>query len=189
MYIRSSWISPGLFAAILFCFFLPFIDIKCNDALIGEVRGMELITGEDMFDNSLLPDAAVNTDDQDVSSQIDRNYFAVAAWVLALCGLVISLTMLARKAADSGGKEMLLGFIGLAGILCMLLMKMQIENRIRRDAGIASKYVIHLDFVFGYWITLVLFVLVAFMNINSFMQQKRNAVAAAARPHPEDASG
>jgi hypothetical protein len=189
MYIRTSWISPGLFAAILFCFFLPFIDVKCNDALIGEVHGMELITGEDMFDNPRLPDAAVNTDDPDVSSQIDRNYFAIVAWGLALCGLVINLTLLARKAPDSSGKEMLLGFIGLAGILCMLLMKMQIENRVRRDAGMASQYVIHLDLAFGYWITLVLFVLVAFMNINSYMQQKRNAVAAAARPHPEETSG
>jgi hypothetical protein len=49
-----------------------------------------------------------------------------------------------------------------------------------------SRYVIRLEFATGYWLTLVLFVLAAFMNVNAYIQKRREATGSPSAPHPEE---
>ena len=164
MFIKTSWISSGLFAAILLCFFLPFLDLKCNDALIGEVSGADLITGEDIH---VAPEVSFNDDDS--HSYVDRNYFAVVALTLALAGFILSLVMKEKR-------EMFLSIIGLAGAMCLFLMRIQIMNKLSSDTDDTAKYIVNIEFVFGYWFTLILFLTVAFLNMYSFMEGERKAL-------------
>jgi len=165
MFIKTSWISSGLFAAVLFCFFLPFVDLKCNDASITEVSGIELSIGRDIHNTAEL---SLNDEENSVS-HIDRNYFAVTAFVLALAGLILSLAMASKK-------EMFLSIVGLAGAMCLFLMKIQIVNKIARDTDNTAKYIVNIEFVFGYWLTLILFLAVAFLNMYAFMEEKRKEI-------------
>jgi hypothetical protein len=188
MSITTSVASTGLYAAAVLCFFLPFLNLKCNDAVMAEVSGMELVTGTSVDGITEEPDDASEEADgaDSVSSHIDRNYFAVAALILALCGIVLSVTLIARSSGDGTGREMLLSIIGLAGAMCLWLMKIQLESKLSGEAGGMSRYVIRLEFATGYWLTLVLFVLAAFMNVNAYIQKRREATGSPSAPHPEE---
>ncbi len=44
--------APGFFGVIILCFFMAFIDIKCNGKLVGSYTGFEIVQGaEDIDDN------------------------------------------------------------------------------------------------------------------------------------------
>lgn len=190
MFIRTSVASTGLFAAVVLCFFLPFLNLKCNDAVMAEVSGMELVTGKSVDSITEEPDGpSAEADGADsVSSHIDRNYFAVAALILALCGIVLSVTLIARRSGDGTGREMLLSIIGLSGAMCLWLMKIQLESILSGEAGGMSRYVISLEFAAGYWIALALFVVAAFMNVNAYIQKRREANLTSSQPHPEEST-
>jgi len=170
MFIKTSWISTGGFAAILFCFFLPFMDLKCNDALIAEVSGIELITGQDIHNAPQLPDTLLKDEQNEEATHIDRNYFAVTAFILALAGLILSFAM-------GKMKEMFLTIIGLAGAMCLFMMKIQLMSKIAKDTDATAKYIVNIEFVFGYWLTLILFLIVAFLNLYVFMEESRKAIS------------
>ena len=145
------------------------MDLKCNDAFIAQVNRIELITGYDIHPRTEIPETILKHNALDEASDIDRNYFAVTAFILALAGLILTLTMREKR-------EMFLAMIGLAGAMCMFLMRIQIQNKIARDTEDAATYIINIDFVLGYWLTLILFLIAAFMNMYALMEEERKAL-------------
>jgi ABC-type branched-subunit amino acid transport system permease subunit len=117
----------------------------------------------------------IESDESD--SHIDRNYLAVTAFILALAGLILSFTLLSGGPAQRIGREMFLGIVGLAGAMCLFIMKFQMESKIARETDNASKYLVIIEFAFGYWITLILFVAVAFLNIYFYMENARKSLS------------
>ena len=153
------------------------MDIKCNDALLAEVNGMELVTGTDLHNTVELPDLKLKDIESDeTDSHVDRNYLAVTAFILALAGLILSFTLGSGKPDHRIGREMFLGIVGLAGAMCLLIMKFQIESKIARETYNVSKYILNIEFAFGFWLTLILFVAAAFLNIYSYMEKARKSL-------------
>jgi len=64
----------------------------------------------------------------------------------------------------------------LAGAMCLLIMKFQIESKIARETYNVSKYILNIEFAFGFWLTLILFVAAAFLNIYSYMEKARKSL-------------
>lgn len=180
-------ISTGIFAAIIFCFFLPFLEVKCNDAVIADLSGAELALGRRL--NLLKRDRSGSLPQTEVTDMeagsVSRNYFALAALVLALAGAAIALSLRPAPPGDGSGREMLLGITGLSGAMCLLLMKIQLETEIASADIDRAKYVINLEFRYGYWLALVLFMAVAFMHIQNFRLERKKETAKRYHPHPE----
>jgi len=150
-----------------------------------KVKGIELATGcrigshsGDFSRGAMVGDSTgtvapeeSNLSIQNNIHQVDRNNFATVALLLAFCGLVLSFLLQWRS-------EMLEGIMGLAGFLCLLLMRVQLDNSNHQDlnlnAGSEGIPIITIEYANGYWLALVCFLFIAAVNIYNYMEQARN---------------
>src|SRR5258705_7373510 len=103
--------SAVAFAVGVLLFFMPFIDIKCNNMSLQQVSGFQLATGFQMknnsSNNSFLNDLKTDKVDEGItktttkSDKKDPNLFALVALGLGVLGLLLSFTN--AKAAIGGG--------------------------------------------------------------------------------------
>ncbi|MEP7127947.1 MAG: hypothetical protein ABI729_03725 [Chitinophagales bacterium] len=171
--IQSKYISSAGFGIAIICFFLPFMNVKCNEKNLATISGIELVTGSklNIQQNADQPNELNGKDSHDemeIEDQtINRNYFAVAAFVLAICGLVLSFLFFLQK-------EMILSAVGLGGALALMLMRIQIDSSLEKQSGGISNYLVHIDYVFGYWLTIVCFLAVGLSNMLHHIDRLRN---------------
>src|SRR5262245_2738005 len=100
--LKEKFLSPSCFGLIILCFFLTFIDIKCNDVQLANVKGIDFVTGSQISSNEIsLPpvskDESKNPDLTFDHQTVDVNYFAVAAFMLAVGGLVLNFLLKIKK--------------------------------------------------------------------------------------------
>jgi len=128
--------SSVAFVVGVLLFFMPFIDIKCNNMSLQTVSGIQLATGFKMknssSDNSFLNDLKTDKVDETItktttkSDKKDPNMYAMIALGLGVMGLLLSLTNV--KAAIGGA--MLTG-IGAAGAMIGLML--DIKKKVKLD--------------------------------------------------------
>jgi hypothetical protein len=64
------YINSGLFSILILCFFLPFVEIKCNEDTLAKMNGFDLaISGDISIDDSELMDLLK---DNEVNKSISR---------------------------------------------------------------------------------------------------------------------
>lgn len=171
--LKTKFISPSCFGAVIICFFLPFLNLKCNEVKLASIQGIELVTGSrlNLQRNAELPFADKDEGkavDIDIDSQkIDRNYFAVAALFLAIGGLVLSFLLFLQK-------EMICSTIGLGGALALMLMRVQIDSSIEKQTNGIGNYIVHIDYVYGYWLSVVFFLVAGVYNISQHIESLQN---------------
>ncbi|HMU45619.1 MAG TPA: hypothetical protein PKC72_04575 [Chitinophagaceae bacterium] len=144
VYASSS--SPGIFGTkipssvtfivAVLLFFMPFIDIKCNNMSLQQVNGIQLATGFQMKNNSsgnsFLND--IKTDDVDntitktttKTDKKDPNLFAMVALGLGILGLILSFTN--AKAAIGGA--MITGVLSAASLIGLMI---DIKKKVKMD--------------------------------------------------------
>jgi hypothetical protein len=165
----NRYFSPFSFAAIALFFFLPFLDIRCNDVSLKQLNGFELATGTTikLGNSSVLPKDESKSVDLDMDDQpIGRNYFALVALVLAVSGLVLSLLLIQPR-------EIFSGLIAFAGLMCLLLMRIDINSSIEKDSIGYDKYVINLEYLYGYWLAVILFAVIGGYNLLRFVDRRQ----------------
>jgi hypothetical protein len=121
-----------LVAALLF--FMPFIDIKCNNVSLQQVSGFQLATGFKMSNNSnssLFDDSKSDKTDSTTktttnTSKKDPNLYAMVGLGLALLGFLLSFV----KARAAMGAAMLTGILGAAALVGMMI---DIKNKVKLD--------------------------------------------------------
>lgn len=138
--------SPGLFgskipSAIAFIvavllFFMPFVDIKCNNMSLQQVSGIQLATGFKMknssSDNSYLNDIKSETVDKNITKAAtntdkkDPNLYALIALGLGVLGLILSFTN--AKAAIGGAMV-----TGIASAGAMIGMMLDLKKKVKMD--------------------------------------------------------
>jgi hypothetical protein len=138
--------SPGLFGSKIpssvayivgvLLFFMPFIDIKCNNMSLQTVSGIQLATGFKMknssSDNSFLNDLKTDKADETITKtatktdEKDPNLYAMVALGLGILGLLLSFTN--AKAAVGGA---MVAGIGAAG--AMIGMMLDIKKKVKLD--------------------------------------------------------
>lgn len=133
--------SSVAFVVAILLFFMPFIDIKCNNMSLQTVSGIQLATGFKMknnsSDNSFLNDIKTDKADETItktttkSDKKDPNLYAMVALGLGVLGLLLSFTN--AKAAIGGA--MVTG-IGSAGSLIGLML--DIKKKIKLDMPSSS---------------------------------------------------
>lgn len=138
--------SPGIFGTkipssvafivAVLLFFMPFIDIKCNNMSLQTVTGIQLATGFKMknssSDNSFLDDLKTDKADETITKTTtktdkkDPNLYALVALGLGVLGLLLSFT--SARAAVGGA---MVTAIGAAG--AMIGMMFDIKKKVKLD--------------------------------------------------------
>lgn len=128
--------SSVAFVVGILLFFMPFLDIKCNNMSLQTVTGVQLATGFKMknnsSDNSFLDDIKPKGTDETITKTAaktdkkDPNLYAMIALGLGVLGLLLSFTN--AKAAIGGA--MVTG-IGAAGAL--IGMMLDVKKKVKLD--------------------------------------------------------
>lgn len=175
--------SAAAFAVAVLLFFMPFVDIKCNNMSLQKVSGIELATGFKMKNNSsgnsFLDDIKPDKADEAItktttqSDKKDPNLFALVALGLGVVGLGLSFT----NAKSALGGAMVTGIASAGALIGMMLdlkkkVKMDMPNLGNKDtdsgSGLGSfgdmgdKLNISVDFTPWFYLSVVAFLAAAF---------------------------
>lgn len=184
------------FTVAILLFFLPFIDIKCNNTSLQTVNGIQLATGFKMknksSDNSFLNDLKTDKVDETITrtttrtDKKDPNYYAMAALGLGVLGLLFSFT----NAKAAIGVAMVTA-IGSAGAL--IGMMIDIKKKVRMDMGssdpgkqdggigkglevlgneISDRMNIRVDFTPWFYVAIAAFLAAAFLSYKRMSSRK-----------------
>jgi hypothetical protein len=128
--------SSVAFAVGVLLFFMPFIDIKCNNMSLQQVSGFQLATGFKMKNNSsgnsFLNDIKSDKVDEGItkattkSDKKDPNLYAMIALGLGILGLLLSFTN--AKAAIGGALV-----TGIASAGALIGMMLDIKKKVKLD--------------------------------------------------------
>ncbi|MBC7875383.1 MAG: hypothetical protein H7Y01_15390 [Ferruginibacter sp.] len=128
--------SSIAFLVAVLLFFMPFVDIKCNNMSLQQVSGLQLATGFKMknssADNSYLDDLKTDKVDSEITkattntSKKDPNLYALIAMGLGVLGLLLSLTN--AKAAIGGAMV-----TGIASAGALIGMMLDVKKKVKMD--------------------------------------------------------
>jgi hypothetical protein len=160
------------FAVIVFCFFLPFILIKCGDTEIASVSGFDLVQGKDMKENFKDGDMTKmlgndfkenyldktseeeNLDENGEEKETHPNYLLLIALFMAINGLVVSFLKFNSK------PTVLLTF-SIIGLLCLAVFAITFLNadelkELNGSGGLGSG-IVSIKLSYGFWLATLLF--------------------------------
>lgn len=170
----SKKISPVLYGLILLSFFLPFVNLSCSGQTVMKLTGFQLITGTEFKQQDMFGQNMFDQNNMDKKSEeIEAQPMALFAFVAAFAALLISLI---KKKITA----IITAVISVLGFIFLLLLMFNIEG----DAALHlnSQGVITLDYQFGYWFSILLFLAGAVLNWMIFKEKPKEAVVAADPP-------
>lgn len=128
--------SAVAFAVAVLLFFMPFVDIKCNNMSLQTVSGIQLATGFKMnnnsSDNSFLNDLKPGNVDETITKTTTKtdkkepNLYALVALGLGVLGLLVSFTN--AKAGGAGG--LVTGILSAGAMIGLML---DIKKKVKMD--------------------------------------------------------
>jgi hypothetical protein len=179
---NSKKISTSLFVLIIICFFLPFVTISCGapnqaGSMQVEMSGIEMATGKNVSSSSFpyagyadsLAKAFSPNGSSSSSQPSSSNSFsvpsstpAIVAFVAAIAGLISSLMNLRKRILLHTG-------LGVAGFISLLLLKSGTVEEVQKSSKALGYPAIGYPsftpkFEIGFWLSLFLFLAVAFFN-------------------------
>ena len=159
--------SPAAFVIVIFCFFLPFVNITCGGQKIISLTGIQLITGAEvkpdgMFDekNILKDPTGENKDKLKMDRNVDSQPMALLALIMACTALGLSFV---RKKIFA-----LIGMISsILGAVFLLLLKTSLDGNLPTEA----QMVIDAEFQIWYWLALIMFIAGAVLQWLNFRDE------------------
>jgi hypothetical protein len=158
-------------------FFMPFVDIKCNNMSLQEVSGIQLATGFTMkkngADNSFLNDMKMDKTEGATakSDKKDPNIYALIALALGIIGIILSVT----NARAASGAAMVTGIASAGALIGLFIdIKKQVKLDMPDSGGDISKGIedigrtvtdkmnISVDFTPWFYIALISFLAAAY---------------------------
>ena len=164
--------SPVIFVFVIICFFLPFVNFSCGGQKIASFTGIQLVIGAkvnqppSMFGEStdMSRSFGMETSRPKTSKQGEKaqDSLIIAAFIIAIAGLALSFL----KGKNS---SIVPAILGVAGIIVLLIFKIKTDNEILREGGGA----IQVEYVIGFWLTFLAFVLAALFNGFIFFSKEK----------------
>jgi hypothetical protein len=181
--------SPGVFGTKIpstvafvvgvLLFFLPFVDIKCNNMSLQQVSGFQLATGFQMknnsTDNSFLNDFKSDKEDEGITKATTKadkkepNLYAMVALGLGILGLLLSFTN--AKAAIGGAMvTAILSAGALIGLMLDVKKKVKLDmpaTKTDNELGdafnkLGDNMKISVDFTPWFYVAVIAFLAAAF---------------------------
>ncbi len=199
----ATAVSPGLFggkipsvvayAVGILLFFLPFLDIKCNNYSLQQVSGFQLATGfklkNNSSDNSFLNDIKTDKVDEAITKTTtktdkkDPNLYALIGLGLGVLGLLLSFTN--AKAAIGGSI-----ITGVASAAALIGLMVDVKKKVKLDfpdtggddaiskgidkigSSISDNVSISVDFTPWFYVAVIAFLAAAFFSYKRFTATK-----------------
>lgn len=152
--------SSVAFVVAVLLFFLPFLDIKCNDMSLQKVSGIELATGFNIkppgANNSLFGGMEKTAGAK--GEKKDPYVFALVALALGVAGFLLSLLKL--KAASFGGIS-----AAVLGAAAMIGMMIDIKSDIKGESlGTEDGVKVAVEFTIWFYLSVIAFLAAAFFS-------------------------
>jgi hypothetical protein len=171
---KKRSIIPVAFALIVLFFFFSFVDFKCNSVKVASLTGINLVTGThvktaaDNFssDNYLnsIDNNRINTQ-QNQGEKVEPNLWAILSLLMAIGGVAAFYKKI-KKESLAGSAAGAIGFVSL------LILRSAIKNKISEQSG--GMVPIEMDFLFGYWASLLAFFVAGGLSYLLMKQKKIN---------------
>ena len=155
-----SLLRPGTFVLAVFCFVLPFVELRCSGKKIAQLTGYELIFPKDdqaaaYADGTLLEELEepqIDNAPQTEETRVERGLYGLVAGLVLLASIVaVALNLLGRKLILY---ELL---FGLSAFLLLAYEGYLLEYYSVDDYGppsiAALPFELHL--LYGYWLCLI----------------------------------
>jgi hypothetical protein len=146
------YLNSGLFAFVLIFFFLPFIEIRCNDSALAEMNGFQMATGAkpELNDPSLMEYLKDNPQFSALKNQeAGPDPMTIIASLFLVAGLVFQFVLKKRR-------ELFAVICSLVAFLVLIMLQVIMKyewNKQMADAEEIMTYVkFTLNFVVGYWL-------------------------------------
>ena len=159
--------SPAAFVIVIFCFFLPFVNITCGGQKIVSLTGIQLVTGSEikpqgMFNQKDSPEDIIgkNKDMLKTNENVDPQPMALLALIMAAAALGLSFVRKKIMALIS----MIASVLGAA---FMLLLKANLDSDLPSEA----QMVIDAEFQIWYWLALIMFIAGAVLQWLNFRDE------------------
>jgi hypothetical protein len=169
--------SVASFAVGLLLFFVPFLDIKCNNMVLQKVSGIQLATGFKVkgpgTDNSLFGNLEkMDNDGSNTKVKSEKkspNTLALVALGLGVAGLLFAIGNLKKASMVAAA------FTVVALIATMIDVKGQLKTELSssRSAGadafgsgnnFGNDVLVSIDFTAGFYLTVLVFAAAAFFG-------------------------
>ena len=132
--------SPVLYVLIVFCFLLPFYNLSCGGQKVMSLTGFQIVTGIEYVQPNMFGGVGKTT-------KIEPEPLAIYALLIAIVGLIIVFI----KVKSIG---LISGILSIVGAVFLFLLKNKLDsNVIAQGQGM-----IKIEYEFGYWLALLLFV-------------------------------
>jgi len=168
------YINSGLFACLIVCFLLPFLEIKCNDTALGSMSGYSLMTaGEmDLKDASMMDYLKDNKEFNLLNSERKKHpdVFTISAAIMLFLGVILSLAM--KKYREQ--TAIIISAIVIAIMLIFRgMMLYQWEKQISNQPEMFSFIKLSINFAIGYWLVVIGNALLMALNGFYLFQKKK----------------
>jgi hypothetical protein len=163
--------SPTIFGIAIMCFLLPWVNVSCQGNNVLTISGTQLMTGKvlkvpqtlDNWSNSNTEDN--NTEDNTEDQKIPRNYLVILVFLSACAGFALSFIKDERRATIAGAAASVIG------IIFLILFKLKLDNDILKVSSNVGG-VLQINYGTGVYLTFLLFLLAASINIYTIAQNK-----------------
>lgn len=154
-----------LFAFAVILFFFNFFTISCQDQKIGDVKGIDLVTGTEIKSQDLF------TGEDTEGEKIPPNIWAIIAFGAGILGFGVYL--MKEK------NESILGAVtGSIGVGALLILQMAINKAMEKE----GEGMIETKFHFAYWGALVAFGIAAYLSYLRYQKGKNQVFQAYSSP-------
>jgi hypothetical protein len=157
--------SPALFAFVLFCFFLPFVSVSCQQQKVATFTGIQLVTGTNVQEPQLVGPPK--------SDRLNPEPLAILAFFCGVIGLGLSFLKGRNRGIASAT-------FAAGGAIALLFLKSRVDGQfLNRSSGF-----IHPDYEIGFWLALISYFAAAALNASVFLAREKPP----ASPPPEGTS-
>lgn len=150
--------SPAVYVVIFICFFLPFSHISCAGEKVATLTGVQLVTGTTIEG----PSSAFG--EKEETEKIDPEPLALLTLIITIIGFGVSF-LEGRKSTLFAA---LVGGLGSVSLLCL---KAKIDNEVLRE----GEGILRVEYGFGFWLILLLFLFAIGLNGFLFSKMKKEA--------------
>ena len=147
--------SPALYILIIFCFLLPFLNLSCGGQRVMSLTGLQIVMGTEYEQQSAFGGNSKTT-------KIKAEPLAILAFIVAIAGLLISLIKIKKISLISV-------ILSSAGAVFLYLLKNKLDN----DVITQGQGMISIEYEFGYWFALLIFVGGAIIQGLIYNQEKK----------------
>jgi hypothetical protein len=127
---------PISFGAAIFCFLLPFLDLKCGGQRIVAYTGLDMVVGKDLPGGGMF-------EESDAKSDVPPNIWAILALGASIAGLYVFIQR--KETSLTTGR-----LAGVAGVASLIIMQVRVRGDLSSQD--ISGEAVTLNFLLGYWL-------------------------------------